>query len=284
MTRTLFRGATIVDGTGADPAVGDVAVDDGRIVEVGPGLDGDDVVELDWGQSVSIAGLKIVLLPTQHWSGRWLNDRRMTLWGSYAVIGPRQRFYFGGDTGYFDGFATIGGAYGPFDLAALPIGAYSPAEMMHLWHMTPEEALQAARDLRAVRVLPIHYGTFDLSDEEPDEPPRRRWNAECRHEWVRRPDLLLSNYRVTLDDQPSPPVAWRETRRVRFEGRRPGRPSLELLVDAETWLVLAETGRAFDGREWLRARFETITYGEVVAPDDAATPAVESIGALMFGP
>jgi N-acyl-phosphatidylethanolamine-hydrolysing phospholipase D len=133
----------------------------------------ENLVELDWGGSLEVAGLRVVCLPTQHWSGRSLFDRRVTLWGSFAVLGPQHRFYFAGDTGYFPGFTEIGAAYGPFDLAAMPIGAYAPAEMMHLWHMNPEEALQAARDVRAERVLPIHYGTFDLSDEEPDEPPRR---------------------------------------------------------------------------------------------------------------
>ena len=46
MTRTLFTGATIVDGTGADPAEADVVVSDGRIVEIGRGLDGDERVDL----------------------------------------------------------------------------------------------------------------------------------------------------------------------------------------------------------------------------------------------
>jgi imidazolonepropionase-like amidohydrolase len=46
MTRTVFRGGRIFDGTGADPAPGDVAVEDGRIVGVGSGLDGDDEVDV----------------------------------------------------------------------------------------------------------------------------------------------------------------------------------------------------------------------------------------------
>jgi len=132
-----------------------------------------NLVELDWHQSVEVAGQRIVFLPAQHWSGRGLYDQRVTLWGSYAVIGAQHRFFFAGDTGYFAGFAEIGAAYGPFDLAAVPIGAYAPAEMMHFWHMNPEEALQAARDVRARHIVPIHFGTFDLSDEDPDEPPQR---------------------------------------------------------------------------------------------------------------
>lgn len=149
-----------------------------------------NVVELDWGRSVEIAGLRVVCLPTQHWSGRGLLDRRATLWGSYAVIGPERRFYFAGDTGYFPGFAEIGAEHGPFDLAAMPIGAYAPAEMMQHWHMNPEEALQASRDIRAQRIVPIHFGTFDLSDEEPDEPPRRLLDAAAAG-GVPRDDVYL---------------------------------------------------------------------------------------------
>jgi N-acyl-phosphatidylethanolamine-hydrolysing phospholipase D len=60
-----------------------------------------------------------------------------------------------------------------FDLAAVPIGAYRPVAMMKPSHLNPEEAIQAALDLKARRALAIHFGTFDLSDESLDEPPRR---------------------------------------------------------------------------------------------------------------
>jgi imidazolonepropionase-like amidohydrolase len=46
MTRILFSGGRVVDGTGADPADADVVVEDGRIVEVGPGLDGGERVDV----------------------------------------------------------------------------------------------------------------------------------------------------------------------------------------------------------------------------------------------
>ncbi len=62
---------------------------------------------------------------------------------------------------------------GPFDLVAVPIGAYEPKAMMRYVHLTPEQALQAALDVRAKRAMGVHYGTFDLTDEPVDEPPRR---------------------------------------------------------------------------------------------------------------
>lgn len=132
-----------------------------------------NVEELDWGGAIRHEGVVVHCLPAQHWSKRGIGDDRKALWSSWAVTGPTRRFYFAGDTGYFDGFARIARALGPFDLAALPVGAYEPVKMMQASHMNPEEAVRAALDLTARRALAIHYGTFDLSDEPLDEPPRR---------------------------------------------------------------------------------------------------------------
>ncbi|MBW2425954.1 MAG: MBL fold metallo-hydrolase [Deltaproteobacteria bacterium] len=133
----------------------------------------ENVIELDWGEKVSIGDATVHCLPAQHWSNRGLGDRREALWASWAVVGAQRRFYFGGDTGYFSGFERIGEALGPFDLAALPIGAYEPSPMMQPVHLNPEEAVQAGRDLRAERMVGIHFGTFVLAGEPFDEPPRR---------------------------------------------------------------------------------------------------------------
>ena len=89
-----------------------------------------------------------------------------------------------------------------------------------------------------------------------------RWRSTARFPWLERPELLLANYSVTLDPRPSEPVAWRETRRVHVRGRHPARPSVELLVDAETWLVLAESALDASGAEWRHAEFESVEYGD----------------------
>jgi N-acyl-phosphatidylethanolamine-hydrolysing phospholipase D len=133
----------------------------------------DDVVELDWGQSVRHGDVRVTCLPTQHWSQRGVGDERAALWGSWAVTSGDRRFYFAGDTGAFPGFAAIGEALGPFDLAAMPIGAYEPVAMMKPFHLDPEEAIAAGRAVRAEKVVAMHYGTFGLSDEPLAEPPRR---------------------------------------------------------------------------------------------------------------
>jgi N-acyl-phosphatidylethanolamine-hydrolysing phospholipase D len=133
----------------------------------------ENVQELDWGQQVEHGGVHVHCLPAQHWSKRGIGDDREALWSSWAVVGAERRFFFAGDTGYFDGFSRIAEALGPFDLAALPIGAYEPTEMMKASHLNPEEAVQAAIDLRARAAVAMHYGTFKLSDEPFDEPPTR---------------------------------------------------------------------------------------------------------------
>jgi L-ascorbate metabolism protein UlaG (beta-lactamase superfamily) len=90
-----------------------------------------------------------------------------------VVEGPTRRFYHAGDTGYFGGFRDVHTRFGRIDLAALPIGAYEPPEIMRFVHMNPEEAVRAAVDLDARRAVGMHWGTFDLTDEAPDEPARR---------------------------------------------------------------------------------------------------------------
>lgn len=135
---------------------------------------GGDPIELDWWQTAEVAGVQVHCVPAQHFSGRSLfgGDRR--LWAGFVVAGPTRRFYHAGDTGYFDGFRAIGERFGPIDLAAMPIGAYEPnAAIMRFVHVNPEEAVRAARDADAHRVVGMHWGTFDLTDEPLDEPPKR---------------------------------------------------------------------------------------------------------------
>jgi L-ascorbate metabolism protein UlaG (beta-lactamase superfamily) len=85
-----------------------------------------------------------------------------------------RRIYHAGDSAYFDGFKEIGKRLEP-EIALLPIGAYHPESFRHV-HMGPDEAVQAFHDLRASWLVPMHYGTFRLSFEDMDEPPR----------WLRR--------------------------------------------------------------------------------------------------
>jgi N-acyl-phosphatidylethanolamine-hydrolysing phospholipase D len=134
---------------------------------------GGEATELDWWDQVTIGSVRVHCVPVQHFSGRSLTGRNERLWAGWVVEGPERRFFHAGDTGYFKGFREIGARLGPIDLAAMPIGAYEPQAMMRYVHMGPEEALQAARDVGAHRVVAMHWGTFDLTDEAPTEPPIR---------------------------------------------------------------------------------------------------------------
>ena len=136
------------------------------------------VEELDWWESRVVGNVTITCVPARHWSQRGLGDMNRTLWSGWVAVGPTHRFYFAGDTGITRSFVDIGARLGPFDLAALPIGAYDPPAMMQPVHLNPEEAVQAGLVLNARRMLGIHYGTFDLTDEPLDEPPRR-FHAEA---------------------------------------------------------------------------------------------------------
>lgn len=128
-------------------------------------------VELDWGEVFHINDLRITALPAQHWSRRGITDTNRALWCSYLLEGANGRYYWAGDSGYFDGFREAGREYGPFDAAMLPIGAYEPRWFMGPNHMSPGEAVRAAEELRARVFIPIHWGTFDLSDEPLTLPP-----------------------------------------------------------------------------------------------------------------
>ena len=129
------------------------------------------IMELDWNESVDVGNLRITATPSRHYSGRNPRHNNETLWASWVVRGPTHRFYFSGDTGYFDGFKTIGQQHGPFDLALIKIGAYD--ETWATIHMNPEEAVQAHVDLRAKVMLPVHWATFNLGFHAWREPPDR---------------------------------------------------------------------------------------------------------------
>jgi N-acyl-phosphatidylethanolamine-hydrolysing phospholipase D len=149
-----------------------------------------EVVELDWWQSVRFRGLTFVCTPAQHSSGRGLHDQNLRLWSSWVVLGAKRRFFFAGDTGYWAGLREIGERFGPFDLTAIPIGGYSSYSKRHPNHVNPEEALQLMEDVLGRRLVPIHYGTFELNREPFAEPPGRLLREAERRELSEHVTLL----------------------------------------------------------------------------------------------
>lgn len=133
------------------------------------------VREMGWYQEYRLSrNIRIVFLPARHWGRRGLNDRNRVLWGSFAILTDRIRIFFAGDTSYRQAmFREIRSLLGAMDVCLLPIGAYAPEWMMSASHMNPEEAFGAFRDLGGRVFIPMHYGTYDLSDEPMGEPLRR---------------------------------------------------------------------------------------------------------------
>lgn len=114
--------------------------------------------------------LSIYFLPSRHWSKRGLFDTNARLWGAFVIKTAEKSIYFSGDSGYDTHFSEAQQIFGSFDYAILGIGAFEPVWFMRNVHMSPHEALQAARDLHAKHIIPMHYGTFDLSDEPLGKP------------------------------------------------------------------------------------------------------------------
>ena len=142
--------------------------------------------ELDWWQSASVASLEVTCTPAQHFSGRKPNNRNETLWCGWTIAGAGRSVYYAGDTARHPEFGGIARTLGPFDAAFLPIGAYEPRWFMGAVHMAPEEAVDAFRDVarengeRRCTMVAMHWGTFKLTDEPLDEPPRltrEAWSA-----------------------------------------------------------------------------------------------------------
>ncbi len=130
-----------------------------------------NVVELDWWQEVVHDDLVFKCAPAQHFSGRGVTDRANTLWSSWVIQSKTENIFFSGDSGYGEHFKDIGDKYGPFDFAMMECGQYN--ELWSEIHMFPEETVQAAVDVKAKRMMPIHWGAFKLALHEWTDPVER---------------------------------------------------------------------------------------------------------------
>ena len=157
----------------------------------GFGVPAERIQELDWTQSVEVAGaglgesVRVTAWPSRHFSGRTTWDRMTTLWGSFVIEGPKHRVYYGADSGLWDGFAEIASQYDGFDLTMLEIGAFHP-----LWasiHLGPEGAAEAYRRMggpeKAGALMPIHWGLFNLALHGWREPIEEMSAIAAREGW-----------------------------------------------------------------------------------------------------
>ena len=135
------------------------------------GVAKEKIKELDWWQDASLDDLTFICTPARHFSGRKMNNRQSTLWSSWILRSETENIFFSGDSGYDTHFKEIGEKYGPFDFAMLECGQYNT-----MWpdvHMFPEETAQAGIDLRAAKIMPIHWGAFKLAMHSWTDPVER---------------------------------------------------------------------------------------------------------------
>jgi L-ascorbate metabolism protein UlaG (beta-lactamase superfamily) len=116
------------------------------------------------------SAIKIYYVPTRHWGRRYLTDTNIRLWGGYIIQGVDKTIYFGGDSGYGSHFKDIAQIFPCIDYAMIGIGAYKPEFFMGQSHLSPIDAIQAFKDTKAKKMIPMHYGTFDLADEPLGDP------------------------------------------------------------------------------------------------------------------
>jgi N-acyl-phosphatidylethanolamine-hydrolysing phospholipase D len=141
------------------------------------------VVECEWWQHIEARPVGMTCVPAQHFSGRGITDRDRTLWCGWALRSQALAVYFVGDTGRHPLFGEITRRCGPFDVVLMPIGAYDPRWFMSPVHQDPEEAVSAFSDIVAASngarptMVAMHWGTFKLTDEPMDEPPKRAIRA-----------------------------------------------------------------------------------------------------------
>jgi L-ascorbate metabolism protein UlaG (beta-lactamase superfamily) len=151
------------------------------------------VHEMAWWDTWKFHGLEITFTPAKHWGARRLIDRHRG-YGGYALRWHGRTIYHAGDTAWFDGFREIGRRLAP-EIALLPIGAYeNPSGRDH--HISPEQAVDAFRELGAQTLIPMHFGTYRMSYERHHEPPQRLMNAAAK-------SGILSQVRFLTEGMPS---------------------------------------------------------------------------------
>jgi L-ascorbate metabolism protein UlaG (beta-lactamase superfamily) len=167
------------------------------------GIDPAKIAEFDWWDSKQITGdnsagdIELIAAPARHFSGR-LFTRSKTLWSSFILKTGDYRIYIGADSGYDSHFKEIGEQYGPFDIAILESGQYN--EYWPYIHMMPEETVQAAADLKAKVLLPVHWGKFAIALHPWDEPIKRviakakELNVQVTTPMIGEPVILDSSY------------------------------------------------------------------------------------------
>jgi L-ascorbate metabolism protein UlaG (beta-lactamase superfamily) len=138
------------------------------------------IKQFDWWNDQEFEGINITFTPSRHFSGRGLKDRAKSLWGGWVFRTENENIYFSGDGGYGDHFKAVGEKLGPFDLGIMECGQYN--ENWYQIHMYPEEAIQAAVDSKANKIMAVHWAGFPLAQHPWKEPIERFTKAATEKE------------------------------------------------------------------------------------------------------
>jgi L-ascorbate metabolism protein UlaG (beta-lactamase superfamily) len=178
------------------------------------GVPPDRIIELDWWEHAMVKDLRLTATPSQHFSGR-VGKRNHTLWASFVIETARRRVFFSGDTALTPEFADVRAKLGPFDLVMLEIGGFNDA-WDHI-HLGPANALDAFELLGGGRLMPVHWGTFNLALHAWDEPPEQI----VRLARERRIDLYMPRIGAPYEPDRGLPLDlwWRPDSRVVEEPR-----------------------------------------------------------------
>jgi L-ascorbate metabolism protein UlaG (beta-lactamase superfamily) len=162
-------------------------------------FDKNKVIEKDWNEEVLLEkGFDVIVTSARHFSGRSL-QRNKALWASFVLTTPTMKIFIGGDSGYDIHFTQIGNKYGPFDLVILECGQYDKS-----WkyiHMMPEEVVTAAQDLKAKKLLPVHWGKFALGNHDWDDPIKRVVKAANEKNMKLLTPMIGEEVNLKSDDQ-----------------------------------------------------------------------------------
>ncbi|MFQ1000912.1 MBL fold metallo-hydrolase [Modestobacter sp. SSW1-42] len=224
------------------------------------GIPPDRIRELDWWQTTTIKDLELVATPARHSSGRDPLRSNQTLWSGWALVGPKHRVWYSGDSGYFPDLAEIGRRLGPFDITLVESGQYTPEFPDDHWG--PELAVQANELVGGRLLIPVHWGLLTLALHTWTEPVERvREEARCRQQ-----PYLIPVPGVPTEPSPSavadqrqwwPDLPYRAAADASVDPTVDGNPTHRVDI---TPCVLGESARALKGSSSLGT---ASTFGNV---------------------
>ncbi len=191
------------------------------------------IVELDWWQSTRVGAVELAATPARHASGRLQSKSNQTLWAGWAVLGPRHRAWYSGDTGFHQDLAAIGERYGPFDLTLIEAGQYDAH-----WpdtHLGPEQAVEAHQRVRGKVMVPVHWALIQQAPHAWTEPVERVMAAaRCRGVPVLapRPGEMVESFDVSGRQPWWPRQSWRTAGQYPVRATQDGDPAHRVSIAA----------------------------------------------------